>query len=202
MITVIYKLSGNHIIEFSFFGIKFDTSPDKRFLDITILCLLVYHLAHFIWQSIDALKECKLRVTGTNVLFMKNDNRKTSDCDFATYPRQSSLLNWLWKQRHANLISDITQAEKDLKDIRLKLNKNETATTIHQLEEKFNALRQYVVDLNNTVNSKRTLVSLRKFENFCEGFAWSQRWRWYILEFGLPVYKSRLNLTDTIIYPI
>ena len=41
--------------------------------------------------------------------------------------------------------------------------------------------------LNKAINDNRTLASLSAFEKFYEGFAWSQRWRWYILEFGIPV---------------
>jgi hypothetical protein len=197
--VVIYKLSKLKIScknGFSFLGINFETVPSNEFLDISLFLLVLYHLIHFVWQSIDAWKECKLRVTGTNALFMKNDNKKTSSCDFTKDLRQTSLLNWWWKQRGINLTNDIIQVKKVLKKLKLKYNKNETVTSI-QLEEKIKTLTEYVADLNNAVNSKRTLVSLKRFENFCELFFWSQKWRWYILEFGVPVGLALFAMSQT-----
>ena len=116
---MVYKLSGLEIEIFSFLGTTFKSGkPSKEFLDISLFLLVLYHLIHFVWQSIDAWKECKLRVTGTNALFMKNDNKKTSSCDFTKDLRQTSLLNWWWKQRGINLTNDIIQVKKVLKKLK------------------------------------------------------------------------------------
>jgi len=148
-IVLFYKLSRLEISNegFSFLGIKFANEPSKEFLDITLLCLLIYHLIHFVWQSIDAWNECKLRFTGTNALFMKNDDNYASDYDFTDEPRQSSLA----------------------------------------VQEELLKIKEEHKSFANAVNSKRTLVSLKRFEKFCKYFSYSQILRWYILEFGLPV---------------
>lgn len=196
-LTVFYNFSGIAITGFSFLGIIFSKIPDKEFLDTTIFLLLLYHLVRFVWQSWDAFQECKIRITGTNALFMKNDNDKENSYDFTTDYRQSSLLNWWWKQTRPNSI-DISQAIKDLEVIENGGSPYANhATSLDLLAEKFNNLKVDIEALNNMANSKRTLVSLRRFENFYKYFSYSQISRWLVVEFGLPVILAIIAMYQT-----
>jgi hypothetical protein len=202
--VVVYKLSELEIDIFSFLGTTFKNGkPSKEFLDITLLCLIIYHFAHFIWQSIDAWKECKLRVTGTNALFMKNDIAKESSEDYAFDPLQSSLLNWLWKRTKfteddyyeptEDVLNAMTDEKFDLKD---------KGTALPPLKP--NLESDALLNINNihkAINADRNLVSLNRFEEFYEGFAWSQILRWCILEFGVPAVLALFAMYQTFPFP-
>ena len=187
--VVVYKLSELEINIFSFLGTTFkEDKPSKEFLDISLFLLVLYHLIHFGWQSIDAWKECRLRVTGTNALFMKNDIAKESTEDYAFDPRQSSLLNWLWKRTQLDSMAfDALVEEMSIRDTHLfgkhDYNRMDVLSNIYTL--------------NKAINDNRTLVSLNRFEEFYEGFAWSQILRWCILEFWTPVGLALFAMSQT-----
>ena len=187
--VVVYKLSGLEINEnyFSFLGIKFKNAPSNEFLDITLFFLISYHLIHFVWQSWDALKECKMRVTGTNALFMRNDITKESKEDYSLDIRQSSLLNWLWKRtkittddyytmmkENSPVSTSVFDAMTEGKDHLL--NKNSVTDALLNIDT-----------LHKAITENRTSVSLRRFENFYKCFSYSQILRWSVIEFGTPV---------------
>jgi hypothetical protein len=184
--VVIYQLSELKVNEFSFLGAKFANAPSKEFLDITLLCLIIYHLIHFLWQSIDAYQQCRIRMTGTDALFMKNDNEKESSADSTLDPLQSSLLNWLWKRTKptsSNFIEAINRAQELTFE----------GSQYHQIHQEVSNIKA----LLKVINDNRTLVSLIRFENFCKCFTCSQILRWYILEFGVPVGLALFAMSQT-----
>lgn len=54
-----------------------------------------------------------------------------------------------------------------------------------------------IYTLNKAINDNRTLLSLKRFEEFCEGFAWSQISRWLVIEFGTPVCLALFAIYQT-----
>ena len=186
-LTVFYNFSGIAITGFSFLGIIFSKIPDKEFLDTTIFLLLLYHFVRFIWQSLDAFQECKIRITGTNALFMRNDNKKENSEDYTIDPRQSSLLNWLWKRtKPAN--NNLIQIESKACDF-IKF----AGSDAYQITQDLYNMKA----LMEVLDSNRTFVSLRRFENFYKCFSYSQILRWLVLEFGLPVVLTLIAMCQT-----
>ena len=183
--VVVYKLSGleiDYAKGFSFLGIKFKSAPINEFLDITLLCLIIYHFTHFIWQSIDACKEWRLRLTGTNELFMKNDIAKESSEDYALNPLQSSLLNWLWKRTKITADDYCTTSTNVLNAMTEESNRAISLKPTLESDALLN-----ITNIHKAINDSRTLVSLKRFEDFHKCFCCSQRWRWLVIEFGTPV---------------
>ncbi|MCC7007150.1 MAG: hypothetical protein IT497_10990 [Ottowia sp.] len=80
---------------FSFFGIPLQGSDDlyRSFL----LCLLfaaLYLTSHFLWASVDAIKEYQLRQSATRTRYQTATMNNAVGIDAPVHPRQSTLYNW------------------------------------------------------------------------------------------------------------
>ena len=196
-ITIFYTLSGMRIKTFSLLGIGFYDPINEDYLGITIFCLLIYHFCHFLWQSVDAWNECRIRITGTNELYMKNNsNKENINCDFTLDTRQSSLLNW-WRDQTSNIITEILVNETERTTANTIRFNDGKPHEIKQLENRLEYLIASVEAINKTINSERTIVSLRRFETFHSLFSWSQILRWYIFEFGIPFFVAIFAMSKT-----
>jgi len=68
-IALAYKYSGTKVTEFMLFGVKFEhLSPS--FVDTCLFFLLLYTFIHFFWQSVDAVQEWRIRITGTRLSYI------------------------------------------------------------------------------------------------------------------------------------
>lgn len=196
-IALAYKLSGAQIDSFHPLGIQFKNhNPD--FIDQAFFAFLLYSLVHFLWQSIDALQEWKLRLTGTRLVHVTTAISASPYGDYPNDPRQSTLMTW-WKHE-ARKIGNFRESAKELESTStafkaaLEKAKSEESTdtstivrSISELNTKLTALSRQIGEAMETIESERIPVSLDRFEKAYKLFSYSQLARWLIIEWGLPI---------------
>ena len=170
----------------------------RRVLFVT----LAYSAIHFVWSAWDSFAEWRLRITGTRTAYTTASFYASSDADYPSDPRQSTLSNW-WADR-ASMIGSVDQRLENIERALESLKENcaeisdaneRTALenikgTIQQIENRHTELRNAVKAMNETLVSNRLAVSLRRFDSWQEYFLRSQNLRWIIIELGLPALLS------------
>ncbi len=194
-ITLAYKLSGAKIESFNPFGITFSKFAPS-FVDEALFFLLLYSFIHFFWQSVDALQEWRIRITGTRLVFQTAARWGAAEADSPNDPRQSSLMNW-WVQEakkigaYSNVIKEVAGA---VNNFNATLSGNQNVDDIRPLIEshrnQLTGLGSTLEKIKETLASKRIPVSLARFEKWFRMFGYSQLARFAIMEWGLPVVLS------------
>ncbi len=198
-ITLAYKLSGAEIKSFNPFGITF-TEFAPGFVDKALFFFLLYSFIHFFWQSSDALREWRIRVTGTRLAFQTAAMFGSSEADYHNEPRQSSLMNW-WAEEakkigsYSKVIENISRA---VVNFDTKVSEIQNADNVRSLidshRKELNGLEKTLKSVEMMLNSKRIPASLDRFEKWFRMFGYSQLVRFAIMEWGLPVVLSVIAL--------
>jgi hypothetical protein len=179
----------------SILGLKFVRLSDE-ILTRGLIAVTLYLLLHFVWSSFDGFVEWRLRLTGTRVVFQTAAFVSSSDGDYPTDPRQSTLYNW-WKyerrsfqdssllKKMESLSSKIVQFETRLKDPTQPL--QDPHNTLSNLQVLVSQLKDAVESAAKNLNSDRIVVSLNRFDSWFKLFLRSQNLRWLVIEFLFPV---------------
>jgi hypothetical protein len=181
------------------FGLAVSGLSQKAFL-ISLLCLLGYLLGHFIWASIDAIFEFRLRSTGTNLAHKTNTWGEPHSDHPREGSRQSTLYTW-WLDKSSKLPNqaEFEQAAITLQELTVAVRSAsvEGKMPAHGLFDLTNAveksadalskLQQHLKYQNELVVNPRIEASLRRFDNAFRNHALSQNLRWLIFDFGAPV---------------
>jgi hypothetical protein len=165
-----------------FSGFKFE---DLNIFHIYLFLFtaLIYFLSHFLWASLDHLKENKLRLTGIKIpkaslasyaassTFEPNTNEE----------RQSTLFSW-WKGHR----QQYEYFENVIKSI-----ENNIVNT--QFEPAINTVKQRIEDMN----SKTEYIehALLRFESGFWQHQRSQILRWFLLDIGVPCLLAVISIT-------
>ncbi len=156
-----------------FAGFKFN-DIEINHVYIIILLSLIYFLIHFVWASLDNLRENRLRLTGINVPKATVASYAAS----ATFEpntdeeKQSTMFSW-WKghrKQYEHLEKVINQINQNVKDEKYELAINTTKQQIEKLHEKSLYIEK----------------ALLRFEGNFWAHQKSQIYRWFILDFGVP----------------
>ena len=92
--SAIYKISGANISEKgSLLGLHFE-GLNTDIIELSLLGILVYLLAHFVWASVDHFNQWKLRLSGIKD---RIEDRNEGPDSYPDDVRQYTLYNW-WKQ--------------------------------------------------------------------------------------------------------
>tara|TARA_R110002096_G_scaffold257381_1_gene450739 strand:+ start:61150 stop:62010 length:861 start_codon:yes stop_codon:yes gene_type:complete len=196
-ITLSYALSGASIESFSPLGITFNDF-DLNHINTVFFFLVAYHLVHFLWQSIDALLEWHIRITGTRLAFLTGSKFTDSNADYPDDPRQSSLMTW-WQiesGRYTSVeeaINTLEQAannldmEKVQREAENDINLQNVTGYLARVPEETSKIKASLDNLERALNSDRIPASLDRFEKWFRLFSWSQLSRWFVLEWGGPI---------------
>lgn len=185
----------------SLFGVQFEGLTEKKIL-IGLVAINLYLVFHFLWSSIDVLKEWRLRRTGTMVAYM--DTEVTSAfgnerLDFGDNPRQSTLYRW-WSQANTNMtslsktIADVDQKVSTMMDaVIVEINKAQTPELANwqmdfiSIRSQLNSLTETLNQTKKVISSERIPASLERFDNAFKDLLKSQNSRWFFLEWLFPL---------------
>ena len=185
-IALIYSCSGAEIGDFHPLGIQF-REFDATYIDLFFIGAVIYSLVHFLWLSLDALQEWRIRLTGTKTAFITVARPADKRGDYPSDPRQSSLMTWWTTQ--AEDISDFEPLATTLEE---NLKAPQDLTSEKQLSS--DSLQKQAIDLKSaidklieTLQSERIPESLGRFERWYKMFSYSQLLRFVLLGWGFPV---------------
>ena len=174
-IALIYKQAGGSIESIAPFGIMFDITTNRRFVDIVLFCLVLYHGLHFLWQSWDAVQEWRVRLTG----HMTFPNSIVKGIDTENTVRQFSLMEWFNTERKK--IASYHAALARLQAM------EQTEFEERPLKERIEAIEKHIGGIRKIISDERITASLERFEKWYRIFGWSQLLRFILLEWGLPI---------------
>lgn len=200
LIGLIYTLGGLSIQDgSSILGIRLAGLNDE--LVTRVMLITIGYLAfHFLWLSVDSLFEWRLRVTGTKTAFITVAKYVGDDTDYPDDPRQSTLLNWWCAQaeqigimdQRLNSVSvaieEIWSALNEMKEERGDRSVNPARQAIENVRKEMIATKGALETINETLESNRIPVSLRRFESWFSLFLRSQNLRWLLVEFIFPLF--------------
>lgn len=180
-------------------GLKFRGLSDAV-LTNGLIAVVSYLLVHFLWVSLDALMEWRLRVTGTRVAFVTTGRFSSEHGDYPNNPRQSTLYNW-WKEetrKIGNITESFSAINEKLErwDVSLKkkfdqgadaLNINHTTHLLAEVREQARKAEQSVTAAMTTIGAERIPMSLARFDRWYGLFLRSQNLRWLLIDFLAPI---------------
>lgn len=180
-------------------GLKFKGLTDTV-LTNGLIAVVAYLLIHFLWVSIDALLEWRLRVTGTKVAFVTTGRFSSEHGDYPSDPRQSTLYNW-WKSeagRVGNLAKNASEISQKLNEwestLKAKFSEGADAmnivnatTQLASTREQLARLGREVKEASDAINAARISASLKRFDRWYGLFLRSQNLRWLLVDFLTPV---------------
>lgn len=180
-------------------GLKFKGLSDT-ILTNGLIAVVAYLLLHFVWASLDAMLEWRIRVTGTRVAFQTTARLASEHGDYPNDPRQSTLYNW-WKdeaRKVGNLRVHMQELESRLSkweaELQAKLTEGADAVNIRNAVMSIASSREDIGKLSRdvkaaaeTIESSRIPTSLKRFDSWYELFLRSQNLRWLIIDFFAPV---------------
>lgn len=183
----------------SIFGLKFKGLSDTIITN-GLIAAVSYLLLHFLWVSIDAVFEWRLRITGTRVAFVTTGRISSEHGDYPAEPRQSTLYHW-WIEQSKGLGSfetRMTSIEHRLEswdaDLRARFTQGTDAmnivnatTSIAAVRDEIAKFHRAIVESGKIVHATRVPVSLARFNRWFELFLRSQNLRWFVIEFLLPI---------------
>lgn len=180
------------------FGLQFEGLTDAK---ITWLLLLVnvYLFIHFLWSSIDALQEWRLRVSGSKVAFVTGMTWGHESVDYPADPRQSTLYNW-WVESAKGMTpikQTLDQVDEKLGWVMKKMEDNLSLgqdpsliaiqTANQEMTKSIRDLRSSMDKASELLTDARIPVSLKRFDRAFEVFLRSQNMRWLLLEWLFPI---------------
>lgn len=180
-------------------GLKFRGLSDVV-LTNGLIAVVSYLLVHFLWVSLDALMEWRLRVTGTRVAFVTTGKLGDARCDYPNNPRQSTLYNW-WKgetRKIGNLTENFSLINEKLEswETRLKekfdqgadaLNISHTTHSLAEMREQAHKAEKAVAAAMEAIGNERIPMSLARFDLWYGLFLRSQNLRWLLIDFLAPI---------------
>lgn len=180
-------------------GLKFQGLTDAV-LTNGLIAIVSYLLLHFVWTSVDALLEWRLRVTGTRVAHVTTARFAGTGGDYPNDPRQSTLYNW-WKDEAkrignlrewpAKVDARVTEWETVLKAKFAEgadaLNVASTTRMIAGIQNDLMRLSSSIEAASKAIESARIPTSLKRFDAWYELFLRSQNLRWLLIDFLAPV---------------
>jgi len=180
-------------------GLKFRGLSDT-ILTNGLIAVVTYLLLHFLWASLDALLEWRIRVTGTRVAFVTTARLASEHGDYPNDPRQSSLYNW-WKdeaRKIGNLSTHTQEIESKLNkweaELRAKFTEGTDAMNITNAVMPISATREEIVRFSREVKAAaeaieaaRIPTSLKRFDSWFALFLRSQNLRWLVIDVLAPV---------------
>lgn len=180
-------------------GLKFNGLSDT-ILTNGLIALVAYLLLHFLWTSVDALLEWRLRITGTRVAFVTTARLADKHGDYPSNPRQSTLYNW-WKDEVRQLenfgatVQDMDKRLSELEsEMKAKFSQGADAINITNAISPVVALRgelakfkRALEDVGASINGARIPASLKRFDSWFGLFLRSQNLRWLLVDFLAPV---------------
>ena len=158
----------------SFAGIKF-TEINPKTIFWFFLLSEIYFLGHFIWASIDHLKENCLRLTGIAIPMVTGVSRLASEHTLEPNvddPRQTSIYSW-WAYK----IRIKDQTDEILDNLRTNVTEEkhtQAITTISKTVEKLQHESAYILE------------ALKRYERGFWHHQTSQLLRWLALDFLVP----------------
>lgn len=198
-LVIAYKINGLEVSsQISTLGFRFE-GLTNRGVDLTMFCLVLYHLIHFFWSSLTHLQQWRLRVTGTKLAHRTTAKFASEYGDYPDDPRQSTLYTW-WHEKARQirnigrdaeaLKSEISSWENkisQLSDPTVKANLNSISTRLSRIEEIANDLKRAVDASTKVLDSKRIPVSLKRYDTWFMLFQWNQLLRWFLIEWLAPI---------------
>jgi hypothetical protein len=165
-----------------------------------LIAITSYLLVHFLWSSLDALLEWRVRVTGTRVSFVTTGVFSSEHADYPKNPRQSTLYNW-WlgeAKKITNISQRIQELDKGLAEWNARLESKFTekpdamnilnaTASIANTREEIVKLQRAIKAASETIQDARIPCSLARFDRWFALFLRSQNLRWLLVEFLFPL---------------
>lgn len=183
------------------FGVVFDGLTEQKIM-FGLLAINSYLVTHFLWCSLDSLKEWRLRRTGTMVAYV--DASSTSffgneNLDFTDDARQSTLYRW-WSQNSRRIIAIPNavarievQVTTMMASVMTELEKGQTPKLVAlqknfmSLREQLNGVTESIKEAKKSLDSERIPASLERFDTAFRSLLISQNSRWLFLEWMFPL---------------
>ena len=198
-LVLAYKLNELTVSsEISAVGLKFEGLTNYG-VDLTMFCLVSYHLIHFFWNSLTHLQQWRLRVTGTVLAHQTGSMAASELKDYPDDPRQSTLYTW-WSQQ-AQQFGNIGRDAQELKskmatwEEQVKALSDPTATanmttvmrSLSEIQRTAADLKREVEAATKVLSSDRIPVSLIRYDRWFMSFQWNQVVRWFAIELLMPI---------------
>lgn len=165
-----------------------------------ITAILTYLLFHFLWLSVDAFREWRLRITGSRVAHQTVARAASEHGDYPNDPRQSTLYVWWLAQtrelrRVAILFDEASELISQWKhEVGASLTKKGDIQSMHTanqqadlIDKKMEEMRRVLRKTEGIVQSNRVPVSLGRFDKWHKEFSRSQNLRWLMIDICTPV---------------
>ncbi|WP_426415320.1 hypothetical protein [Aestuariirhabdus sp. LZHN29] len=178
-VVLTYKLAatGIDLEASSFVGIKLKGIKSTA-IDWLLLIGVGYLFVHFLWSGWDKFCEWRLRLTGMVLPKPKNDtiwNDGEQGEAGADSPEQATLSGWWMENTKQYLDSDLANEHKLDFD----------GASAKNIPPAVNLIKQRIEELSN--KGAHIEAALQRYETGFDMLQASQRWRWFILEFSLPI---------------
>lgn len=149
-------------------GVRLSGLTTERVLIISFV-LLVYQTMHFIWVSWEAFAEWRIRQTALSTASWGGAGLTITSTDHAQKVRQTTLYAYLW---------DIL--EPDLCRLRVSADGQEVDGYVKQVKKAAD-------DIKRVLDAEQVRDALWRFDNWMKMFFKVQNYRWFFLEFMLPL---------------
>ncbi|RYF18634.1 MAG: hypothetical protein EOO30_02590 [Comamonadaceae bacterium] len=186
------------------FGLKFRGLSDAV-LTNSLIAIVVYLLAHFLWAAADSFLEWRVRITGTRLAFTTGSKWGSNHADYPDDPRQSSLYRWWtdhapqfgvvtdhlkgFESRLATLEQQVSSAMRSTlaAEPQVQADAASIVTAIRETRDRLTHVEGSVRTAVEVVQSGRVPESLSRFDNWFAIFLRSQNLRWLVIDIGAPV---------------
>jgi hypothetical protein len=151
------------VSETSFLGVKFKGLSTDVF-NAVMTTALGYLMVHFVWLSIEAFQEWRIRLTGSTQVYSSGSSYGSGYEDYTDNPRQSTLYNFVR--------SHFVKNRKD------GFSKNTLSNRIAWLEgellkipeterpKDWSSTQQQIKELQNILTDGRLVVSIKRFDRW------------------------------------
>lgn len=155
----------------SILGIQLQGLTIDHILTVASL-LLTYQLIHFLWASAESLYEWRARLTALDTGGWGGGGIRIADENQQMKIRQTTLYAFFTNVLNADLLK--------ARDLLEKIETPENSATIKDLEKPLERIADVLCN-------PRVEDSLWRFDNWFKMFCKMQNYRWFILDFLLPI---------------
>lgn len=180
-IAIIYALGSDGIDPSNsrIFGVQFN-NVSATTIEIALAVLIIYLLAHFIWNAIDDLKAWRLRLTARVWLGKSNAYIVESHLEEekAESEKQATLSSWVLGQKEKvdGIINNIRKEEQKILE-KTDLRKNEFEHYIGGIQKELTVIKE---------KDEYIKAALERYAKGYKSMQTSQLARWICMEFLIP----------------
>ena len=198
VIALFYKLSGAKLNnESSFLGLQFK-NVNPGWIDLFLLWIVIYHLIHFVWLAFEHYQHNIISLTRVGQKDVKGSLGFGGEGKISLKDDTWNLYLW-WKkiypasEEDSNKMNVLSNERENIDEIVKKiysyingesqvLNKDYIPNQVERIKSSLNEIDKWCKDIGNTISK-----SLDKFNNSYKNYSLTNRWRWLVLETGIPV---------------